>query len=190
MAPALHHIANLFIKSFIRFIGAPMPPSPEAAPASASCETLSPSRNTPGAASAKTQPDADHDRTPSPEREPVPSSAGQEVIAVAREEIKIGTEKQETRRVRITKRIRTREEVVDQPTITEELEITRVPINRPVDGPVAVRTEGDTTIVPVVEEVLVMQKRLILREEVRSAQAAGGNPPAANGFVSPGRGGD
>src|SRR5690606_31687528 len=32
---------------------------------------------------------------------------------------------------------------------------------------VAIRYEGDTMIVPVLEEVLVMQKRLLLEEEVR-----------------------
>jgi stress response protein YsnF len=29
-----------------------------------------------------------------------------------------------------------------------------------------VRTEGETTIIPVVEEVLVVEKRLVLKEEI------------------------
>jgi len=35
-----------------------------------------------------------------------------------------------------------------------------------VDSPVEVRTEGDTTIYPVLEEVMVVEKRLMLREEI------------------------
>jgi stress response protein YsnF len=36
-----------------------------------------------------------------------------------------------------------------------------------VDGPLPVRTEGDLTVIPVVEEVLVTAKQLRLVEEVR-----------------------
>ena len=48
----------------------------------------------------------------------------------------------------------------------EEVEIERVPINRPVEGPVPIRYEGDTMIVPLLEEVVVVEKRLILKEEL------------------------
>jgi len=41
-----------------------------------------------------------------------------------------------------------------------------VPVNRVVEGPVAVRYEGDTLIVPLFEEVVVVQKQLVLKEEV------------------------
>ena len=43
----------------------------------------------------------------------------------------------------------------------------RVELNQELDGPVAVRYEGDTMIVPILEEVLVVQKRLVLKEEIR-----------------------
>ena len=51
--------------------------------------------------------------------------------------------------------------------VAEEVEVERVPVNRLVEGPVAVRQEGDTTIVPLVEEILVVEKRLMLKEELR-----------------------
>jgi stress response protein YsnF len=35
-----------------------------------------------------------------------------------------------------------------------------------VDEPVPTRTEGETTIIPVMEEVLVVEKRLRLKEEL------------------------
>jgi len=56
--------------------------------------------------------------------------------------------------------------VVDLALTKEDLEISRVPVGRPVDGPSAPREEGDTLIVPIYEEVLFVEKRLVLREEM------------------------
>ena len=57
--------------------------------------------------------------------------------------------------------------VVDEPMLSEQVNIERVPIDRFVDAPLPVRQEGETTIIPVVEEVVVVEKRLKLVEEVR-----------------------
>jgi uncharacterized protein (TIGR02271 family) len=73
----------------------------------------------------------------------------------------------ETGRVRVAKVVREREEVVDEPLFREEVAVERVPVGREVAGPVSVRLEGDTMVVPVVEEVLVVEKRLVLKEELR-----------------------
>jgi len=72
----------------------------------------------------------------------------------------------ETGRVRVKKVVYQREEVVDEPLLREEVEVERIAINRAVDGPVAVRHEGDVMIVPILEEVLVVEKRLVLKEEL------------------------
>ena len=48
----------------------------------------------------------------------------------------------------------------------ESVEVTRVPVNEVVEKPPDIRTEGDVTIVPVFEEILVVEKRLLLREEL------------------------
>lgn len=69
--------------------------------------------------------------------------------------------------IRIRKTVHEREEVVDPPLARETVEVERVPVNRVVDVAPAVRHEGDVTIVPVLEEVLVVEKRLVLREELR-----------------------
>ena len=50
---------------------------------------------------------------------------------------------------------------------SQTVEVTRVPVDREVDAPPAIRTEGDVTVVPVLEEVLVIEKRLVLKEEIR-----------------------
>ena len=91
---------------------------------------------------------------------------GEMVVPVIVEELEVGKRKVETGRVRVTKTIREREEVVDESLLHEEVDIQRVIVHQLVDGPVPVRSEGDTTIIPVLEEVLVVEKRLMLKEEL------------------------
>lgn len=49
----------------------------------------------------------------------------------------------------------------------EDVEIERVPFENVVDAVPQVRVEGDVTIVPILEERLVVQKRLVLVEEIQ-----------------------
>jgi stress response protein YsnF len=72
-----------------------------------------------------------------------------------------------TNKVRVTKTAHVRQAVADEPLRRETVDVERVTINRVIDAPVEIRHEGDTVIVPVMEEVLVVEKRLVLREEVR-----------------------
>jgi uncharacterized protein (TIGR02271 family) len=72
----------------------------------------------------------------------------------------------ETGKVIITKRVHEREETVDLPLLHEEVEVNHVAVNRVVDEPPSIRYEADTMIVPVLEEVLVIEKRLMLKEEI------------------------
>jgi len=69
--------------------------------------------------------------------------------------------------VRVEKTMQEREEVIDEPLVTERVDIERVVRNQPVDGPLPVREEGDTIIVPVVKQVLRIEKEWILTEEIR-----------------------
>lgn len=89
-----------------------------------------------------------------------------QVIPVIEEQLSVFNREVESGGVRITKVIREHEEVVDEPLLREDVQVERVPVERYVDGPVEVRYEGDTTIIPVVEEVLVVEKRLLLKEEL------------------------
>ena len=89
------------------------------------------------------------------------------VVPVVEEELRVGKRVVETGRVRVTKNVREREEVVDEPLVREEYDVERVPVNVFVDEPVGPRHEGDTLIIPVLEEVLVVEKRLLVREELR-----------------------
>jgi uncharacterized protein (TIGR02271 family) len=89
------------------------------------------------------------------------------VIPVLEERPVFSTRKVETARVRITKRVGSHEEDVDEPVVEETVEVERVPLNLPVDRPAPVRYEGDTLVLPVYEERLVVEKRLFLKEELR-----------------------
>lgn len=87
-------------------------------------------------------------------------------LPIAEEHLRVDKQARETGRVRLTKHVDVREEVVDEPLLREEVEVERVPVDRYVDEPVPTRTEGETTIIPVLEEVLVVEKRLRLKEEL------------------------
>jgi uncharacterized protein (TIGR02271 family) len=88
------------------------------------------------------------------------------VVPVVEEELKIGKRTVESGRVRIIKHVEQREQLIDQPLLREEVIVKRVPVNRPVKTVVPVRKIGDMLIIPVMEEVLVVEKRLILKEEL------------------------
>ncbi|HEX7359245.1 MAG TPA: YsnF/AvaK domain-containing protein [Bryobacteraceae bacterium] len=97
--------------------------------------------------------------------------AGNEiVIPVVRDEVKVDAVPVETGGVRVTKRPRTREETVEQELLRRRVEVKRVKLNRPVDEPPPVRREGDTTIVPVLAEVLKIQKQLVVTEEIHISE--------------------
>jgi uncharacterized protein (TIGR02271 family) len=102
-----------------------------------------------------------------PHRWGLRSEAGKTtVIPVIEEELDVQKRVVETGKVRVTKVVHERESVVDEPLFRDEVEVERVLIDRVVDGPVSVRYEEDTMIVPIMEEVLVIEKRLILKEKL------------------------
>src|SRR3954447_7420569 len=69
-------------------------------------------------------------------------------------------------KVRVKTVVESFDEVVREALQTERVEIRHVHVGKEVQSIPTVRTEGDTTIIPVVEEVLVVEKRLLLKEEI------------------------
>jgi len=69
-------------------------------------------------------------------------------------------------KVRVTKVVTEHEEVVDEPLLREEVDVQYVTVNKVVDKAEPVRYDGDKMIVPVYEEILVVEKRLVLKEEL------------------------
>lgn len=96
-----------------------------------------------------------------------PSSEQVLVVPVAEEHVSVDSRPVETGRVRIHKYVETHDETIDQPLQREELSIEHVPVNKIVENAPEARREGDAFVIPLFEEVLVVEKRLLLREEVR-----------------------
>jgi uncharacterized protein (TIGR02271 family) len=72
-----------------------------------------------------------------------------------------------TGRVRVSTHVEDIDEVAHADLLSDSVEITRVTIGERVTGSVPpVRTEGDSTIVPIFEEVMVVEKQLLLKEEL------------------------
>jgi len=88
------------------------------------------------------------------------------VVPVAVEELDVQKRTVETGTVRITKVVHEHETTVDEPLLRDNVAISRLPMERVVEGPIPVREENGTTIISVVEEVLVVEKRWMLREEI------------------------
>lgn len=89
---------------------------------------------------------------------------------VLQEQLHIGKRIADTGRgVRLHKTVSEQEYVVDEPMLHDELEVEHLPVDAIVaeSDPPRMRYEGDTLVVPVLEEVLVVQKQLRLKEEVR-----------------------
>ena len=91
---------------------------------------------------------------------------GAVVVPVVAEKLEVQKRVVEAGGVRIRKTVSEREEVVDEPLMREEVHVKRVPVNKVVDGPVPVRHVGDTMIVSLLEEVLVVEKKLMVKEEL------------------------
>jgi uncharacterized protein (TIGR02271 family) len=87
-------------------------------------------------------------------------------VPVVAEELRVDRQRVETGKVKITKLVREHEEIIDEPIIRDEVMIDRVPINRAVDETEGIRYQGDVMIVPLYEEVLVVRKQLMLKEEL------------------------
>jgi stress response protein YsnF len=90
----------------------------------------------------------------------------EEVIPLVEETATVGKREVVTGRVRVQTVTDTVEELAHADVQRETVEVTRVPVDRVVETPPEIRTDGDVTILPVVEEVLVVEKRLVLKEEL------------------------
>ncbi len=71
------------------------------------------------------------------------------------------------RTVRVATVTQEHKQLVDEALAHKRVEIERVLIGRTVEAVPPIREEGGTTILPVVEEVVVVERRLVLKEEVR-----------------------
>jgi len=103
---------------------------------------------------------------PSDQPNPQDSSSDMEVIPLAEEELRLDKRMVTTGKVRVQTSVEVETELVKATLDGETVEVTRVPVDRIVDRAPEIRTENDVTIIPILEEVLVVEKRLVLKEEL------------------------
>ena len=89
-----------------------------------------------------------------------------DVIPVIEERASLTKQAVVTGRVRIATQTETVEQRLPAELSSEEVEVVRVPVGRRIEAMPDMTTEGDLTIIPVVEERLVVTRELYLREEV------------------------
>ena len=96
---------------------------------------------------------------------------GDERITLELAEETLTVEKQwvQAGEVRLRKEVESRTETLPVELLHEEIQVERAPVNLMLDEGEAPqqRQEGDTLIIPVIEERLVVTKRYYVREEVR-----------------------
>lgn len=88
------------------------------------------------------------------------------VLPLLVEDVAVSRRRVETAVVRVATVTQTRDQVVTEPLEHERIEVERVAVCRFVEFVPPVREDGDVTIMPVMEEVIVVERRLFLKEEV------------------------
>jgi uncharacterized protein (TIGR02271 family) len=88
-------------------------------------------------------------------------------IPLVEERLVTGKKRVETGRVRVRTVIEEEQQTVREQLSRDHVEVERVSMEVEIDEMPPVREEDGITIVPVVREVLVVTKKLILTEEVR-----------------------
>jgi uncharacterized protein (TIGR02271 family) len=109
----------------------------------------------------------DSDKSSSPHIRPTAEEGNDDPgLQLLAEELSVNKETLETGRVRVATHTHEREALIDENLAHERVEIETVPVGRRIDAVPEVYQQGDITIVPVVEEVLFVERRLMLKEEI------------------------
>jgi uncharacterized protein (TIGR02271 family) len=90
----------------------------------------------------------------------------QQRIPLVEERVRIDKRAVETGRVRVRTHVDEERVWVREDLEREQVDVVRVPIDREVEVAPQVRVEDDVVIIPVVEEVVVVERRLVLKEEL------------------------
>jgi len=92
--------------------------------------------------------------------------AEQRAIPVVEEVMRLDKREVSTGKVRVRTMVDLVEDLAQASLEEERVEVTRVPVDKVVETAPSVRTEDGVVIVPVLEEILVVEKRLVLKEEL------------------------
>jgi stress response protein YsnF len=87
-------------------------------------------------------------------------------LSAVQEELEVGVRTTETGSVRVRKVVHEEMEPLSIRLREQHVDVTHIPVNRPVEERAEPRREGDTLIIPVYEYVPVVTMQLTLKEEV------------------------
>lgn len=97
-------------------------------------------------------------------------------IPLVEEQLMVAKRQVESGRVRVHVSVEERQEVISEQLARDDVQVERVPRNVRLTEMPHVRLEGNTTIVPVVEEVMVVEKALVLVEEIHICRRSVSEP--------------
>ena len=101
---------------------------------------------------------------------PEEAPPGEVVVPLAEETVAVSKREVETGRVQVALATDTETVIAREVLRGRRVEVERVPVGRTLaEGEAApvLHEEGDTLVIPIVEETAVVVKRLVIREEVR-----------------------
>ena len=99
--------------------------------------------------------------------EAVSGETGETRIALFEEEVSVSKRVVPTGRVQVSRITQRHEQLIDELLKRKQIEIERIPVDKPVDTMPFIREDEDTVVIPVVEEVVRVERRLLLKEEIR-----------------------
>mgnify|MGYP002716791426 CR=1 FL=1 len=97
---------------------------------------------------------------------PMPDDPENQSIPIIAETVSISARKVVNGRVRVSTRTEEIDQILPAELASVEVDVVRVPVERKIDTVPEVVTQGALTIIPVVEERLVVTRELYLREEI------------------------
>ena len=92
------------------------------------------------------------------------------VVPVVSEDLHADAVPVQTGGVRVTKHVEGHDEILEQELRKNRVEVKRIKTERVVDGPQPIQRQGNKLIIPVVSEVLHVEKRWVVTEEIHLTQ--------------------
>jgi uncharacterized protein (TIGR02271 family) len=98
---------------------------------------------------------------------PVAHNQADQRLELLEEQLQIDKRVVEIGRVLVETKVETKQQVVEALLQEEEVQVERTPIGRFIDEVPQIREENGVLIIPVIEEQIVVQTKLVLKEELR-----------------------
>jgi uncharacterized protein (TIGR02271 family) len=101
-----------------------------------------------------------------PDGESPDDKARETVIPLFEEEFAVSKRVIPKSRVQVSRVTHRHEQLIDELLHHQQIVVERIPVDKPVDVMPSIQDDGETIVVPIVEEVLRVERYLVLKEEV------------------------